>query len=311
MNNESFHVTLPSNSNLNLCPDNKPTDYTVVLGRPLDLQGDWEVKLNSIVIPHNWKTAQFDAAVHYAYLSDVPSGTSVGESLKVDYDATSTDSLQSFSINAQASGWSSFKPKTGRLLYTHSYAESTKSLGEDVASKLNTALGVKDVVKFTYDMETQAGVFNVPNGSVLLLYIHNSSKLAEYLGCSFVAANVSLSSVDASELSVPNFFLLTKTGKVFPARFKSIDQIYVYSDVIKNQIVGNVEAPLLATFAMPRLAFGEKHFHEFLVERYVPVASQNIHRIRVRLATGKGKAIPFATWSSEVAVELHFRRKHI
>ena len=129
---------------------------------------------------------------------------------------------------------------------------------------------MRDGVRFTYDTETQAGVFSTASGSALRLYMYSSSKLAEYLGCSFVSGNVALSSGSA-DLLVDNFFYISKTGRVFPSRFTSIDQVYVYSDVIKNQMVGNMEAPLLATFAMPRIAFGEKYFHEFFIVKYVQV----------------------------------------
>ncbi len=47
-------MTLPSNSSMNVHPDNTLTEYKVRLPQPLTLQGEWEVALVEITYPHRW-----------------------------------------------------------------------------------------------------------------------------------------------------------------------------------------------------------------------------------------------------------------
>ena len=58
MSGSHFYLTLPSNSSLNIFPDNKTTSYRVKLPQAIDLNGDWEVGLYSISYPITWYTLQ-------------------------------------------------------------------------------------------------------------------------------------------------------------------------------------------------------------------------------------------------------------
>ena len=58
MSGTHFYLTLPSNSPLNVFPDNKTTSYRVKLPQATDLNGDWEVGLYSISYPNTWYTLQ-------------------------------------------------------------------------------------------------------------------------------------------------------------------------------------------------------------------------------------------------------------
>ena len=58
MSGSHFYLELPSNSFLNIFPDNKTTSYCVKLPQAIDLNGDWEVSLYSISYPITWYTLQ-------------------------------------------------------------------------------------------------------------------------------------------------------------------------------------------------------------------------------------------------------------
>ena len=58
MSGTHFYLTLPSNSSLNVFPDNKTSSYRVKLPQAIDLNGDWEVGLYSISFPSTWYTLQ-------------------------------------------------------------------------------------------------------------------------------------------------------------------------------------------------------------------------------------------------------------
>ena len=63
-----FYLTLPSNTSLDVFPDNKTTSYRVKLPQTIDLEGNWEVGLYSISYPNTWYTLQkgFDTHIYYA-----------------------------------------------------------------------------------------------------------------------------------------------------------------------------------------------------------------------------------------------------
>lgn len=304
MNGTSFHVTLPSNSNLETCPNNKPSEYTVHLKTPVRLEGDWEVKLNNITIPYNWKTAVFNCTLHCAYLPNSSTrGHSEGTALNVRLDEA-----KRFTIEVSANQWGNTTCKTNKFAFNHTYSDNAKALGDEVAHRVNVALDLSSVVKFNFDKETGTGQFVADNGGLIFIYIQGSSKLAKYLGCRHAKATVNIVGSEDRD-DTPPFWLITESGPVVLSNFVALDQIYVYSDIVKHQMVGDAEAPLLATFAMPKKSIGEKHHHEFLNERYLPINSKNFQRISVRLTTGKGINVPFAAWSSEVTIDLHFRKR--
>ena len=51
---DSFYVTLPSNSSVDIYPDNALSHYSVNLPTALSFEGDWEVSLAEITYPRRW-----------------------------------------------------------------------------------------------------------------------------------------------------------------------------------------------------------------------------------------------------------------
>ena len=50
----AFYVTLPSNSSMDVFPENTLSNYRVKLPTSLQLSGEWEVGLVEIAYPHSW-----------------------------------------------------------------------------------------------------------------------------------------------------------------------------------------------------------------------------------------------------------------
>ena len=49
-----FYLTLPSNSSMDIYPNNTLAKYTTRLHNDVSLQGEWEVGLSEIVFPKTW-----------------------------------------------------------------------------------------------------------------------------------------------------------------------------------------------------------------------------------------------------------------
>ncbi len=67
MSGTHFYLTLPSNASTDIFPDNKTTEYRVSLPQTLDLEGDWEVGLYSILYPNSSYTLQDDPYETHLY----------------------------------------------------------------------------------------------------------------------------------------------------------------------------------------------------------------------------------------------------
>jgi hypothetical protein len=68
MSGTHFYLTLPSNSSLDVFPDNKTTEYHVKLPQHIELDGNWEVGLYSIFYPNTWYTLRnINADTHFYY----------------------------------------------------------------------------------------------------------------------------------------------------------------------------------------------------------------------------------------------------
>ncbi|KAF0151799.1 MAG: hypothetical protein FD188_3435 [Ignavibacteria bacterium] len=84
--------------------------------------------------------------------------------------------------------------------------------------------------------------------------------------------------------------------------------MYIYCDVIKYQIVGDSQAPLIATMPIHG-SRNQKCFWEFNPPYYFPVNKKSITSIEMKFCTEKAEPFPFDPNNSWVVVRLHFRRQ--
>ena len=75
-----FYLTLPSNASTDIFPDNKTTGYRIKLPETINLEGDWEVGVYSIIYPNSWYTIADDNDDRNMYFGFPPHGfaTSIG-----------------------------------------------------------------------------------------------------------------------------------------------------------------------------------------------------------------------------------------
>ena len=129
MSGTHFYLTLPSNSSLNVFPDNKTTSYRVKLPQAIDLNGDWEVGLYSISYPNTWYTLQ-NLENHIYY---------------------SVDGLI-FLV----------------ALVDYGYYETMNDLAKSVNAALKRNIG-NDNIRLTYNVRTEKVTVHVKNGYQLVI----------------------------------------------------------------------------------------------------------------------------------------------
>ena len=85
----------------------------------------------------------------------------------------------------------------------------------------------------------------------------------------------------------------------------TIPSIYIYSDIIKYQFVGDVKVLLLGVLPVQGVD-GEQQYWSFNPPYYIPVSMSTISSVNIHLADDKGDEIPFFG-DGKVVARLHFR----
>jgi hypothetical protein len=82
--------------------------------------------------------------------------------------------------------------------------------------------------------------------------------------------------------------------------------IYVYSDIVQNQFVGDTLVPLLRVVPIRGADKNVYRGEEFLHPRYLPTKRETTSVMEFNLRTDTGKVISFKT--GKVVLTLHFRK---
>ena len=83
--------------------------------------------------------------------------------------------------------------------------------------------------------------------------------------------------------------------------------LYVYSDIVSTQYVGDTLAPLLRTVEVDHTTIGGMVCKTYNSPHYVPVKLRDIETIKIDLRLDSGKMLPFE--SGQVICKVHFRLK--
>ena len=90
--------------------------------------------------------------------------------------------------------------------------------------------------------------------------------------------------------------------------FLNMENIYVYSDIVKYSLVGNIYAPLLRIVPHEqKRRVGEYRNIQFQHRYYLPLNTQNINQNGIFLYDNQGELIKFK--KGKVTVVLHFRKE--
>ena len=98
-------------------------------------------------------------------------------------------------------------------------------------------------------------------------------------------------------------------------RFEHLSSIYVYSSLVKHQMVGNTEAPLLGIVPIGHSKNastnqGDQEYYAFNPLVYMPIADNRVQRIKIELKTDWGTPFPFTpNPSHKVVCRVHYRRR--
>lgn len=298
MDESDFIVTLPSNSNMRTNPTNQPNNYTVKLAEPLNLDGSWEVALVSMQYTPSWYTFK-ELTIHMFYLKR-PGPISL-----VSFDLTVLLGKHGVTMDSVMTSL----PKEfnyARTTFLPAYYDTVKALGEAFSKVMNEALnGVQ--VQYEYDY-TQKGSRLEVSGGFLHLIFENHSSVAELLGLT----HEHIPCRSCPDAKSTHYYLVSTRKKAFgapTAKLHLVSSLWVYSDIINYQLVGDAKAPLLGIVPAPHDGSRRTHYTVNPVH-FLGVSRNHISEISVKIVDDKGIPIPFTTLTDENLVCcLRFRRR--
>ena len=92
-------------------------------------------------------------------------------------------------------------------------------------------------------------------------------------------------------------------------RFRDVHAIYVYTDLIKPQVVGNIYAPLMAIVPVKAADSESYVVSEMKNPIYIPLSRLILNNVNVTLRTNRGELVPFAeTNQLEVVLTVEITR---
>lgn len=293
----SFYVTLPSNvNNSSDQTDNKTSEYLTIFPDSLVLEGPYEVALSEIIYYQNWKFKLCDVYIkrndfekHYVILT---------------YDGQNDMEKLFRIINKQL-----------EKICEDFYNSVEEHYRKEILAKKNWAANIKQRIQ-ALENEMVKEIFSI---EAIIVENKIKFKVSEFLVVQFVGA---INSLYNSDIVVNNLLVEKQYQKInstvysyetndiemelFYESLHGIHSIFIYSDVIDTQIVGDSRTRLLRVINVSS-KYKEVVSRVYDNPDYLPVSSREINSIKIILRDDTGQKIFFT--NSKVIVKLHFRKK--
>ena len=326
MTNEEFMLTLPSNASMSCYPQNHPNSFKVLLPKTLELEGEWEASIISIQYPFNWPNFPDEFIAISGDVNAIKNPADREYFLSQCKQSYFRFNNYEIAKKLEATCDEYFKSVNGRSVYlpwenvpnVHT-GSRTKLVGKlvkipsghyanpgELANYLCETFNKPDPIvdkdsknpfkiKSTYDPITK----NVDFESENFLWVNTLS----------LSKDFHLAIGREPNLLIAGTLCVSGSHKDFTQKptLETLKSMYIYCDAIKYQIVGDTQAPLLASLAIQGKP-GDQCFWAFNPHYYIPVSQKTISTIELRICTENGDKFPFHP-SGRVVIQLHFRRQ--
>lgn len=247
MSENSFYLTLLSNSSILYFPSNTTTNFFTKLPKTIKLEGEWVVGL----VEFNYPCTMFNVQEHENAFYVTVNGTEFESSIPATNYDNVTHFIQSFNENEL----------------------------------------IKNKVVFQYDEISKLASASILNENEILA-MTLTPKLGLQLG-----------------FEPKTNIVAYKSGK-YPVNLNLglPSQLFIYSDIIQPQIVGDVMTSLLRVVPLDPVTYtyGAFKMNVFSPAHYLPVMRREFDVIEIDIRTSIGDRVPFQFGTA--CVKLHFKR---
>ena len=266
-----FQVTVPSNSCIEVYPNNRPNHFTMELTVKRELDERWQVALMELQFPIHYPLSSPMFEIQFS-LEKNSDGSSIVNNTMLILPAERHKSYADFASNFMNSIESKIQMT----------AEHKFNLEFDV---------VKRQFKFIASPDSKL-VWKTPKDDLWLFIGFSNKTLVNFIDGGYY-------------LSVTG----SMTGDPMAA-IKQYPCMYVYSDVVRQQEVGGSLAQLLETVPVSAAATpGSQVSYLVNPPRYQSVAKHLLDKIEIQINTHTGAPWPLDAEDEQVIARLSFRRK--
>ena len=304
MTNEEFMITLPSNASMQFYPENKPSSYKVILPKLIEIEGEWEVAIVNIQYPFNWPNYTEE------YVGIAATVLEMDDNGKQEFqqhcDEYNTEIIKlpgaeqlSTSITEYRQTFTDPLPVKIVKLPT-AYYRLKGDVGKYVAYCFN-----KKYLLHSREARIKPNIECIQD-SILNHISFGSRYIKKY---QFLTLSPRFhNAIGLSSINWQNKLFISEPGKSddIKPQMEYLNTMYIYCDIVKFQIVGDTQAPLLSTLVVQGYP-GEQVFCGFNPPYYIPLNQKSISTIEIRVCSDTGDLIPFDP-SGRVIVQLHFRK---
>lgn len=296
----SFYITAPSNSSMDLYPDNTLTDYTVHLPKQIDLDGPYEVALTSFQYTRSWNNVSLETNLIKFSINELEGEASIAigfyetaEDLLTAIAEAVTKAIKKLSLlheDLKAYVLACSPHKFIQLVYREKnrrvviYLRPLTSI--TFHEKLTAMLGYEKT-HFHYQAK------ELPRPAEI---ISNSARKPPI--------------VKTTKEEYVELLKIVKTKEFHSGReidlLQGLYMLYIYCNILEEQIVGNTMVPLLKIVPVEGV-HGENITREYINPQYVPVFMTHFSDLEIDIRDDTGAKVPFER--GRVLATLHFRRK--
>lgn len=277
-----FYLTLPSNTHIG----NKTCEFRVHLPDVIKLSGEWDVALAQIQYPKSWNNLTAEKDVRQAFHKNEM------------YITIKDKEYSTFKVAIPAAHYDTIDDMLGTIVdKTEEQVKELVSIGledgkinKEKTKQLEILKKVPRSIFWSFDpvMKRVTVKFNKDIISVVRI----SEQLKYMLGFQ-----------DRDLYNWEGYKDLAK----YPIDMRGgVDALYVYCDLVENQVVGNVREPLLRILPVQGF-YGEIVDKDFVARHYIPILKKEFSTVHISIKSDRDILIPFSF--GKVIVKLHFRSR--
>ena len=291
-------MTLPSNASTRIYPDNGPSGFTVMLPHSYEFERDeWEVALTNIVYPHTWTNTATESSPQGKLYVSTNTNQNVINLPSGNY-RTAKDVFMGIKRALAKFGQKNAASKAIVDHFTFTESDNRMSITiDDISMHFGLDLDLAALLKpDTSNPVSNANVPLPPSSTTSFDITFNSIRF-KVLG-------------DSEELSnndyTYTFEIPLDENITWQLSNQAFQTMYVYSDIVESQVVGDVRAKLLRLVA-PEAKFGDVVGEEFVNPFYQKLRLTQFQAVEIVIRGDTGLPIPFQ--GGAVQVTLHFRKR--
>ena len=302
-----FYLVLPSNVDQ---PGNATNQFRVRLPDPIELNGKWEVALVEMMYPHSWPNVRgVEMLTPAKTLREFIDQMNLEK--KIIKDADNVFAFHQF----KHSPMDIIYEQLAVVLpcgYFATPEELIKALEEGIKNREKV---LKETLKYqakNWFEEENADRKIKKHGELQYLikfHYNNFSKRMEIQLNTGIVTGVKFSEKLEYMLGLERNTVIYDqhtTGKYQMDLSGGFYSLYVYSDLVEAQVIGNVKAQLLRVVPIEG-NFGEFVSKTFYSPHYVPVLKKTIDSVEINIKDDTNRLVPFEF--GKCVLKLHFRKK--